>query len=220
MMMVVREKYEQELMRVQQRLVDLCELAIHAFDRSVDGLLQKDVEKAWVLIDQDRFINRLEQHIQDDVLLLIAKQQPVATDLRRVMVIVKAASEMERIGDYAVNIAKETIRLGETELMLPIEKIDRMRGLAVKMLRDMLQLFITENLLEAKVLAEMDDQIDALYGEALTELLEATHTQTGAESQLQQLSFVCKYIERAADHATNLAESLFYLVKGKHYAFD
>lgn len=220
MMMVVREKYEQELTRVQQRLVDLCELAIHAFDRSVDGLLQKDVEKAWVLIDQDRFINRLEQHIQDDVLLLITKQQPVATDLRRVMVIVKAASEMERIGDYAVNIAKETIRLGETELMLPIEKIDRMRGLAVKMLRDMLQLFITENLLEAKVLAEMDDQIDALYGEALTELLEATHTQTGAESQLQQLSFVCKYIERAADHATNLAESLFYLVKGKHYAFD
>lgn len=219
-MMVVREKYEQELTRVQQRLVDLCELAIHAFDRSVDGLLQKDVEKAWVLIDQDRFINRLEQHIQDDVLLLITKQQPVATDLRRVMVIVKAASEMERIGDYAVNIAKETIRLGETELMLPIEKIDRMRGLAVKMLRDMLQLFITENLLEAKVLAEMDDQIDALYGEALTELLEATHTQTGAESQLQQLSFVCKYIERAADHATNLAESLFYLVKGKHYAFD
>ncbi len=219
-MMVVREKYEQELTRVQQRLVDLCELAIHAFDRSVDGLLQKDVEKAWVLIDQDRFINRLEQHIQDDVLLLIAKQQPVATDLRRVMVIVKAASEMERIGDYAVNIAKETIRLGETELTLPIEKIDRMRGLAVKMLRDMLQLFITENLLEAKVLAEMDDQIDALYGEALTELLEATHTQTGAESQLQQLSFVCKYIERAADHATNLAESLFYLVKGKHYAFD
>lgn len=219
-MMVVREKYEQELTHVQQRLVDLCELAIHAFDRSVDGLLQKDVEKAWVLIDQDRFINRLEQHIQDDVLLLIAKQQPVATDLRRVMVIVKAASEMERIGDYAVNIAKETIRLGETELMLPIEKIDRMRGLAVKMLRDMLQLFITENLLEAKVLAEMDDQIDALYGEALTELLEATHTQTGAESQLQQLSFVCKYIERAADHATNLAESLFYLVKGKHYAFD
>ncbi|RUS57378.1 PhoU family transcriptional regulator [Kurthia sp. 3B1D] len=218
--MVVREKYEQELTRVQQRLVDLCELAIHAFDRSVDGLLQKDVEKAWVLIDQDRFINRLEQHIQDDVLLLIAKQQPVATDLRRVMVIVKAASEMERIGDYAVNIAKETIRLGETELTLPIEKIDRMRGLAVKMLRDMLQLFITENLLEAKVLAEMDDQIDALYGEALTELLEATHTQTGAESQLQQLSFVCKYIERAADHATNLAESLFYLVKGKHYAFD
>lgn len=220
MMMVVREKYEQELTRVQQRLVDLCELAIHAFDSSVDGLLQKDVEKAWVLIDQDRFINRLEQHIQDDVLLLIAKQQPVATDLRRVMVIVKAASEMERIGDYAVNIAKETIRLGETELTLPIEKIDHMRGLAVKMLRDMLQLFITENLLEAKVLAEMDDQIDALYGEALTELLEATHTQTGAESQLQQLSFVCKYIERAADHATNLAESLFYLVKGKHYAFD
>lgn len=219
-MVVVREKYEQELARVQQRLVDLCELAIHAFDRSVDVLLNKDVEKAWMLIDQDRFINRLEEHIQDDVLLIIAKQQPVATDLRRVMVIVKAASEMERIGDYAVNIAKETIRIGEAELKLPTEKIDRMRGLAVKMLRDMLQVFITENLIEAKVLAEMDDQIDELYGEALTELLAATHTQNGAESQLQQLSFVCKYIERAADHATNLAESLFYLVKGKHYAFD
>lgn len=219
-MVVVREKYEQELASVQQRLVDLCELAIHAFDRSVDVLLKKDVEKAWMLIDQDRFINRLEEHIQDDVLLIIAKQQPVATDLRRVMVIVRAASEMERIGDYAVNIAKETIRLGEAELKLPIEKIDRMRSLAVKMLRDMLQVFITENLIEAKVLAEMDDQIDALYGEALTELLAATHAQNGAESQLQQLSFVCKYIERAADHATNLAESLFYLVKGKHYAFD
>lgn len=218
--MVVREKYEQELARVQQRLIDLYELAIHAFDRSVDVLLEKDAKKAWMLIEQDRFINRLEQHIQDDVLLIIAKQQPVATDLRRVMVLVKAASEMERIGDYAVSIAKETIRLGDAELVLPIEKIARMRVLAIKMLRDMLQAFITEDLMEAKVLAEMDDQIDELYGEALTELLAATHLQDGAESQLQQLSFVCKYIERAADHATNLAESLFYLVKGKHYAFD
>ncbi|VEI07607.1 PhoU domain-containing protein [Kurthia zopfii] len=81
--MVVREKYEQNLAEVQTSLVDLCEMALEAFNRSVHSFVNQDINQALMILDQDRFINRLEEHIQDEAILLIAKQQPVATDLRR-----------------------------------------------------------------------------------------------------------------------------------------
>lgn len=122
--MVVREKYEQHLVDLNQLLIDLCEMAIRAFDKSVDTFLEKDINQAMMILEQDQFMNRLEQHIQDEAILLITKQQPVATDLRRIMMIVSAASDMERIGDHAVNIAKETIRLGDANLHYSVEKVE------------------------------------------------------------------------------------------------
>lgn len=216
----MRENYEQQLQDVQHRLIQLCELAIHAFDKSLNLLQAQDVSKAWIIIEQDRFINRLEQQIQDDVQMIMTKQQPVATDLRRLLVIIRAAGEMERIGDYAVNIAKETIRIGDTPIVYNMEQLIVMRKRAVDMLQKMLRAFIDENLIEAKEIALLDDEIDQLYGEVLKglEREQAFHERHAA--QLQSLSFICKYIERAADHATNLAEALFYLVQGKRYDFD
>lgn len=216
----MRENYEQQLQDVQHRLIQLCELAIHAFDKSLSLLQAQDVSKVWIIIEQDRFINRLEQQIQDDVQMIMTKQQPVATDLRRLLVIIRAAGEMERIGDYAVNIAKETIRIGDTPIVYNMEQLIVMRKRAVDMLQKMLRAFIDENLIEAKEIALLDDEIDQLYGEVLKglEREQAFHERHAA--QLQSLSFICKYIERAADHATNLAEALFYLVQGKRYDFD
>lgn len=216
----MRENYEQQLQDVQHRLIQLCELAIHAFDKSLNLLQVQDVSKAWIIIEQDRFINRLEQQIQDDVQMIMTKQQPVATDLRRLLVIIRAAGEMERIGDYAVNIAKETIRIGDTPIVYNMEQLIVMRKRAVDMLQKMLRAFIDENLIEAKEIALLDDEIDQLYGEVLKGLEREQAFYERHAAQLQSLSFICKYIERAADHATNLAEALFYLVQGKRYDFD
>ncbi|WP_010303261.1 phosphate signaling complex protein PhoU [Kurthia senegalensis] len=216
----MREKYEQQLQDVQQRLIQLCELSIHAFDKSLGLLQSQDISKAWIIIEQDRFINRLEQQIQDDVQMIMTKQQPVATDLRRLLVIIRAASEMERIGDYAVSIAKETIRIGENQIVYDLQQLMVMRTLAVDMLQKMLQAFSEENLIEAKEIATLDDEIDQLYGDVLSGFEQERTWHEMHAAQLQSLSFICKYVERAADHATNLAEALFYLVQGKRYDFD
>ncbi|MBQ0140337.1 MAG: phosphate signaling complex protein PhoU [Kurthia sp.] len=218
--MVVREKYEQELLDVQKIFVDLCEMSIEAFEKAVDTFLQKDIERALMIIDQDRFINRLEEHIQDEVINLITRQQPVATDLRRLMVIVSAASDMERVGDYAVSIAKETIRLGKTQLYYAPEKILQLKNMAIKMLRDMLHAFLTEDLIAAADIAKQDDQMDQLYGHVMEDIQLSAKSHGANLEQVTQLSFICKHMERAADHATNLAEALFFLVKGKRYELN
>ena len=97
-------------------------------------------------------INRVEEDINDRVILLIAKQQPVATDLRRLMVLIKAAADMERIGDYAVIYAKETIRIGKDEHIAPIHLLDEMRDKTIHMLKQILDAFINEDMEEAKKL--------------------------------------------------------------------
>lgn len=214
--MVVREKYEQHLVDLNQLLIDLCEMAIRAFDKSVDTFLEKDINQAMMILEQDQFMNRLEQHIQDEAILLITKQQPVATDLRRIMMIVSAASDMERIGDHAVNIAKETIRLGDANLHYSVEKVEKLRLLTKTMLEDMLAALATEDLPLAKAISKRDDEIDQLYGEAIVELVESAKESGAKLEQIIQLSFICKSIERIGDYTTNLAEGLFFLLKGTH----
>jgi len=151
---------------------------------------------------------------------MIAKQQPVATDLRRLMVLVKAASDMERVGDYAVNIAKETIRIGKEPLVFPTSNLQTMCNKTVEMLESIIKAFTEEDTVHAKEIAELDDYVDDLYGATITLLMRAGAENPAHISQITHLTFVCRYLERSADHATNIAEHLFYLVKGKHYELN
>lgn len=215
--MSVREKFDLELNLAQNQLIELSSMAIGALDKSIDALLNHDIDAALEVIEDDADINMLEEEINDRVILIIAKQSPVATDLRRLIVLIKIASDLERIGDYAVNIAKETIRIGKEELVAPIELIVQMRGLATAMLRQVIEAFIEEDVVKGKEIAELDDQVDNLYGEAIRQLMAAGTGNPDKLNQITQLAFIARYMERSADHATNIAEQLFYLVRGKHY---
>lgn len=215
--MSVREKFDYELNSAQEQLITLATMAIDALSKSVDALVNQDIDSALEVIEDDLDINRLEEEINDQVILLIAKQSPVATDLRRLIVTIKVASDMERVGDYAVNIAKETIRLGKEELLEPIRQIQQMHELAVAMLRQVIEAFIEEDVVKAKKIAELDDRVDELYGEVIRKLMSSGGEHPEKLSQITQLAFVSRYMERSADHATNIAEQLFYLVKGRHY---
>ena len=216
---MVRERFEHDLISVQQDLMELCDKSIFALDLSFKAFMEKDIDLALEVIEADLHINRLEEMINDRVILLIAKQQPVATDLRRLMVVIKAAADMERVGDYAVNIAKETIRIGREPFITEVTEIEEMCILTTSMLRQIVEAFIEENTSKAKQIADLDDQIDALYGQIISRLMALTVTK-GHIAQLTYLSFICRYIERCADHATNIAEHLFYLVKGQHYELN
>ncbi|MGI2326579.1 phosphate signaling complex protein PhoU [Planococcus sp. YIM B11945] len=215
--MSVREKFDFELNEAQQHLIELSGLAIAALNKAVDALMDADIDAALEVIEDDADINALEEDINDRVILIIAKQSPVATDLRRLVVLIKIASDLERIGDYAVNIAKETIRIGKEELLEQAALINPMRQLATAMLNQVIEAFIEEDVVKAKEIAELDDQVDDLYGEAIRKLMVSGTQNPDKLSQITQLAFIARYMERSADHATNIAEQLFYLVRGKHY---
>ncbi|MFC4711986.1 phosphate signaling complex protein PhoU [Planococcus dechangensis] len=215
--MAVREKFEYELQSAQEMLITLSTMAIDALDKSMQALVAHDIDTALQVIEDDMHINRLEEELNDHVILLIAKQSPVATDLRRLIVTIKVASDMERVGDYAVNIAKETIRIGQQELLEPIQKIQRMHKLATEMLRQGIDALVQEDVEKAKAIADMDDEVDDLYGEAIRLLFQHSAKEPEKLSQVTQLAFVSRYMERSADYATNIAEQLFYLVRGRHY---
>jgi phosphate transport system protein len=218
--MGIRERFEQDLVDVQQQFMQLCDLSAEALQQAFSAFVHQDIDLALSIIEADVKLNRLEEEISDRVILLIAKQQPVATDLRRLMILVKAANDVERIGDYAVNIAKETIRIGKQPFVTSIEPIEQIYALTYRMLREISEAFIEENISKAKENAELDDEVDFLYGSTLQTYLRLTAVTPESIAQLTNLSFICMYLERCGDHATNLAEHLIYLVKGKHYELN
>ncbi|KMY31379.1 PhoU family transcriptional regulator [Lysinibacillus xylanilyticus] len=218
--MVVRERFEKELKEVQEQFIEIANSSINALKLAFEALLNQDLETSLKILEDDLIINRLEEEINDHVILMIAKQQPVATDLRRLMVLVKASSDMERVGDYAVNIAKETIRIGKEPLVFPTTNLQTMCNKTVEMLESIIKAFTEEDTVHAKEIAELDDYVDDLYGATITLLLRAGAENPAHISQITHLTFVCRYLERSADHATNIAEHLFYLVKGKHYELN
>ncbi|KKK33188.1 PhoU family transcriptional regulator [Mesobacillus campisalis] len=215
--MVVREKFEEELRKLQSSLIELGNFSSEALTQSLEALENKDIELALKIIDDDDKANMMEEEIDDAAILLIAKQAPVAVDLRRIIVAIKIANEIERIADFAVNIAKSTIRIGSEPLVKPIEHIRQMHKLTLEMLNLSLEAFAEEDLGKAKKVAEMDDEVDALYGQTIVDLLKLNQTNPAQMAQITQLSFICRFLERAADHTTNIAENVFYLVKGKRY---
>jgi phosphate transport system protein len=215
--MTVRERFQYDLDSLTEKLLELGRLTEQAHETAMTALLEQDIEKALLVIENDNRIDKLEEEINDFAILLIAKQAPVAVDLRRVIVAIKMATDIERMADHAVNIAKSTIRIGSEKLIKPLEDLPNMHSQALEMLRDSLKAYKEENLLLAKKISEIDDQVDDLYGVITRELLSMMPKHPEAISQITQLAFVARYIERTADHATNISENIFYLVKGKHY---
>jgi phosphate transport system protein len=218
--MVVRENFQLQLEEMKKAIIQISKLTEEALLESVEALKNQDLDKALEVIENDNRINVLEDEINDMAILLIAKQAPVASDLRRIIAAIKISSDIERMADFAVNIAKSTIRIGKQELIKPLEELPKMAHHAIKMLTVATKAYVEEDVALAKELAEMDDYVDETYGKIIKELLELMTKNPDHLSQISQLLFVCRYIERTADHATNIAESIIFLVKGKRYGLN
>lgn len=218
--MNVRERFELALMGIQHQLTELSDLSIEALEQAFTALENRDLELALNVIEDDMHINRLEEMINDQAILLITRQQPVAKDLRQLMVIVKAASDMERVADYAVDIAKETIRIGENAPTVDLMHLRDMHQKTVTMLRSSVEAFVERDMIKAKDVAQLDDEVDELYGVTVRELLELSVADSSCIKVVSHLSFVSRFLERCADHSTNICEHLFYLVKGEHYELN
>jgi phosphate transport system protein len=215
--MTIRGKFDYDLKTLRQKLLEIGSLTEIALSQSIEALQTKNVDQALAVIERDSQIDVLEEEINDFAILLIAKQQPVAIDLRRIIVAIKIATDIERIADFAVNIAKANIRIGDQPFVMGLERLVRMHQIALEMVSLGLKAYYEEDIALARKIAEMDDEVDHLYGQTMKDLLQMTQTNQEALSQMNQLSLIARYIERIADHATNLAEHVVYLVKGRHY---
>lgn len=215
--MAARERFDHEIEVVQKELLQLSNRSIEALEIAFNAFIQKDIVKATEVIEHDVEINRMEEALNDHVIKLLTRQQPVAKDLRRLVVLLKAAADMERVGDYAVNIAKETLHIGKEQFITSVELLEDMCYKTIVMLRQIVDAFLEENMAKAKEIAEYDDQIDEMYGNIIKHLMRLSTVAPESISQITYLSFVCRHIERCADHATNIAEYLLYFKKGQRF---
>ncbi|MBM7693309.1 phosphate transport system protein [Peribacillus deserti] len=176
--MVVREKFETELRELKELLIKQGIESLHALSNAFIALESRDFEAALEIIEDDVKINLLEEEINELAILLIAKQQPVASDLRGIIAAIKIAADLERMADFAVNIAI-TIRIGKEPFIKPLTHLKQMHEMTIQMIDLSIKSFEKEDVILAKEVSEMDDKVDRLYGETIKSLLERAQEKWG-----------------------------------------
>ncbi|HEY2421423.1 MAG TPA: phosphate signaling complex protein PhoU [Neobacillus sp.] len=218
--MNTRSNFDNNLKELTDLLLTMAEKAEEAMKGAMTALINQDIELAKQILNGDNEIDDLDYIINDKSLLLIAKESPVATDLRKINVALKVSSEIERMGDIAVNIAKSAIHIGKEKHIKEFIDIPKMMDVALEMVEDSITAFDTEDINLAKRCAEKDDLVDKMFGKLIQELMIYIPQNPKSTNQIIQLSFVCRFIERIADHSTNIAENVLFLVTGKRYALN
>lgn len=210
-----RQQFDSSLNELKQSLIVMGGKVEQAILHSVQSLKESDQELARQVIARDAEINAMEENIDEIGTRLIATQQPVAKDLRRIIIAFRMASDLERMADLAVDIAKVTLRIGGEPLIKPLVDIPRMAEIVQLMTSESIAAYLNENVDLAYKMAKMDDEVDHLHSQILRELFVFMVDNPKTVNQALLLCFVSRYLERMADHATNIGESVVYLVRGK-----
>ena len=215
--------FHEELAQVKSRLLTMSGEAEAALELAVEGLLERSPEKARSVIAGDRRIDSLEVEIEEQVVNLLALQQPMARDLRMLTSALKIANDLERVGDHAVNIAQSVERLSHSRPITPEPEIVEMARLAREMLSDALEAFIRGDAAAGREVCRRDDKVDALHRSVFRILLTFMMEDPHMISAGMELFLVSRNLERVADLATNIGEDVVFLVEGKsikHHAED
>lgn len=215
-----RNAFDRELRHLEERLQEMGRLVEEALVASVDALKRRDLEAARQIIEADRALNRRRYAIQQETLVVIATQQPMAVDLRTLAAVLEIATELERIGDYAKGIATITIRMGTEPFVKPLIDIPRMAEKARDMLHRALQAFGEQNVESARAIPLEDDEMDALYEEIFRELISFIIADPSLVDRASYLIWVAHNLERAADRVVNICERVIFAVTGEVVEFD
>ncbi|KKC45881.1 PhoU family transcriptional regulator [Paenibacillus sp. D9] len=213
--MIKRKELDEGLDQLKAMLVEMGDHVESALTKSMYSLIHINAKEAAQIIQEDPELNRLEEKITELGSKLIATQQPVAKDLRRILVAFRISGDLERMGDLSVDIAKVVMRLDGQELIKPLIDLPRMAETVQTMIFESIQSYVQENVDLAYKMAKDDDIVDALYSQIIREMFTIMVENPRTINQAMLLSFVGRYIERIADHATNIGESVTYLVTGK-----
>jgi phosphate transport system protein len=217
---MLREAFERDMQRLQDEVLVLGSMVENAIIESVESLKQRDWEKARRLIAEDRMLNEKRFAIEDDTLVLIATQQPMAGDLRTLAAVLAIISELERIGDYAKGIAKINLMIGEEPLIKPLVDLPLMAEKARDMLHRALEAFVQRDVGLARTIPDEDDEVDALYNQVYRELLTFIMADPRTIDQATYLLWAAHNLERAADRVINICERVVFTVTGKLMEMD
>jgi phosphate transport system protein len=215
-----REAFERDLQRLQDEMLILGSMVENAIIESVDSLKRRYLERSRQLIAEDRVLNEKRFAIENDALILIATQQPMAGDLRTIAAVLAIISELERIGDYAKGISKINLMIGEEPLIKPLVDLPRMAEKARDMLHRALEAFVHRDVDLARAIPDEDDEVDALYNQVYRELLTIIMANPRTIDQATFLLWAAHNLERAADRVINICERVVFTVTGKFMEMD
>lgn len=218
-MLVAKHKFrsaiDQESREINDDLLRLNKMVDQAIARSVDSLKRRDQTLAQQVIDEDVEVNNLRFKIEEACLVLIATQQPTASDLRSIIAAMHMVVEMERMADHATGIAKTVILMGDEPLLKPLVDIPKMGDLARQMLRDSLKAYAERDQLMAKAVAQRDDEMDTLYRAIFDELVEIMSRTPDSATRATYLLWCAHNLERIGDRVTNIAERVVFITTGE-----
>ncbi len=215
-----RVRLERDIARLNDEVLSLGSLVEQATLQSVASLKLRDFEASRRIVRDDREINRRRFAIEEAVLAVIATQQPVAHDLRRLAAMLDVVTELERMGDYAKGIAEINLRIGEKPLIKPLIDVPRMAERAATMLHRAVGAFVAGDAVEARAVPQADDEVDQLYNQVYNELVMHMISDPRTIDGATYLLWVAHNLERLADRVTNICERTIFLVSGEQLEMD
>lgn len=212
---MTRNSFDLKLQQLHEDLMAMGEAVAKQIEDSIDALKKQDEILAEKVIQKDDVIDNFEEDIEDKCIKLMATEQPLASDLRRIFITTKIITDLERMGDHAVDIAKIAKKLVGGTYIKELIDIPKMAKIVEKMIKDSLEVYITTDISRAHEVSKMDDQVDRLFKSIFDELLVIMRNDQATINQASEFLFVCKFLERMADHATNICEWTIYLECGE-----
>jgi len=206
---------QQLLENIKKDLIFLANEVEHSLHLAMKALIRQDVKLAEQVKTMDQDIDRLEVKIEDQILTLLALQQPVAIDLRFIIAGLKMNNDLERIGDHAVNIAHTAVRFAGEPYLKPLEDLPRMSDLAAQMVHDAVSAFIHQDSDTAREICQRDTLVDDLYDKVISHIIEVVKDKPEKLEQAFALARVARDLERVADLATNLSEDVVFMKEAK-----
>jgi phosphate transport system protein len=208
-------EYEEELSKLRDHVLLMGSKVEAIIKDAMSALVDRDADLARRTIDNDEAVDRLEIEIDQLCLHILARRQPVASDLRLITISMKTVTDLERIADIAVNIAERAIELNDEPPLKPYVDLPRMAEAAQQMVHDALTAFMTRNAELAHQVIGRDTTVDAYYHQIFRELLTYMMEDPRTITRASRLQSIAKYLERIGDHATNLAEMVIFFVRGE-----
>jgi len=204
-----------ELEHLKEMLLKMASLVEAAIKKSVDSLVERESDLAHQVIKEDQQVNTFDVAIDEECVRLLALKQPMGKDLRFITTAMKITTDLERIGDNAVNIAERALELNQEALLKPYIDIPRMSRIVQGMVRNTIDAFVNEDGRLAREVIIRDDEVDDLNEMVWKELMLIMTRDASTVSRAVKITYVSKYLERIGDHATNIAETIVYMVEGK-----
>ena len=213
---MLRTQFEEELLNLHNQFYEMGMLVSSAIHKSVRAYVRHDKAIAQEVIENDLAINNMEVRLEKKSFEMIALQQPVTTDLRMIITVMKASSDLERMGDHAVSIAKSTIRVkGETRIAEIEKEISDMSDYVKKMVDNVLVAYVKTDQEDARMIAQMDDRVNEYYKDIYYKTIESMKENPETVVSGTDFLSVAQYLERIGDYVTNICEWIVYLATGK-----